>query len=196
MINVRSNINDVMRGMRKHKRQVPFAASQAINDTTKEARASVIKDVQAKQKGGKKWWFNRQTGILRKFAKKTSLWGAVYTKMYWADLQHRGGTKTPHRGKHIAVPTSKVAKSNRKSGGVKKVLAQKSTYATKTGVYRSKGRKGAKYSEKLFTFTKKAHIPKAKGVLRDFLVVAEKVTRRRFAKHFRKRIERAIKTAR
>jgi len=200
MIDVRSNINEVMRGMRKHRRQIPFAASQAINDTTKDARQSIIKDVQHKQRGKATWWKNRSTGILREFAKKNKLWGSVYTKMHWARLQYEGGTKTPHRGKSIAVPTDKApkAKKYRKPGGVKQYLSEKKkgVFATPSGVYKSKGRKGSKYSERLFAFVKRAHIQKAKGVLRDFDTVAEKVARRRFVLHFRKRIERAIKTAR
>lgn len=189
---VKSNINSFLKQMDDTKKQIAFATSKAINDTLKDARQSIIN--REKGKGRKAWYFNKKYGIKRRFANKRNLNGSVYTSVYWGKLQEYGGIKKP-RGKAIAVPTENLAKSNRKAGGLRKVLNQKTTFASSKigGVYRRVGGKKSRRLKKLAGFTRRAVIDKPDL---KFRTTAHKVTVRRFKKYHRAALRRAFATRR
>ncbi|MCP4369240.1 MAG: hypothetical protein GY797_14160, partial [Deltaproteobacteria bacterium] len=90
----------------------------------------------------KKWWLKQQpTGIKIKPAKKNDLVSSIYTKAHFAPLQEEGGTKRPARSKNLVIPTKKVPKSRRKSGGAAVMLKGKKVFSTARGIYRKKGGK-------------------------------------------------------
>lgn len=182
----------INRVLPEHKRQVPYAASLAINDTLKDARSSLIAGVRARQKSKRAWWANKETGILRTFASKRKLVGSIYTKMNWARLQEFGGIKTPHTAKHIAIPTDKAPQYARKRGGIKLLLEKRKTFAINKGVYRRKGPKKNERIERLHVFSKSARI---KPWLR-LRSTTEKVARRRFKKYLTTRVIAALRSAR
>lgn len=189
---VKSNFKQFSKAFLDTKKQVRFATSKAINDTLKEARSATIKQAQHAQKGNKKWWFNKKYGILRTFANKKKLIGSVYTRMPWASLQEEGGIKRP-KGRAIAVPTENMAKSNRKAGGMRKLLNQKSVFINKNknAVYRRVGGKKSRKVKRLATLTKQAVIDRP--ILR-FRATAHKVATRRFLKNLQKATDYALRT--
>ena len=189
---VKSNVRSFMKNMNDTKKQMAFATSKAINDTTKDARLSIIK--REKGKGRKAWFYNKKYGIRRRFANKKKLRGEIFTTVYWAKLQEKGGIKRP-KGKVIAVPTQNMAKSNRKAGGLRKLLNQKTTFIHPKldGVYRRVGGKKSRKVKKLAVLTKRAHIDKPDLKFRE---TAHKVTVRRFNRYHRRAVRKALETRR
>jgi len=191
--NVKSNIKDFESLVGKHKDQVPYATSRAINETLKGARQYLIRHIKRRQKSNKAWWNNKRTGINRTFARKDKLAGSIYTCIWWAQLQEEGGIKTPHKGRSIAVPTDKAPKYARKSGGIKRLMTGKKVFATSRGIYRRKGSKKRQVVEKLHTLTPQAHISRP---ILHFYRTVEKYVRRNFHRNHEKAMVQAIKRAR
>jgi hypothetical protein len=174
------------------KKQVPFAASKAINATLLDARKSVIKHLQATQRSKRSWWNNRETGLLRTFANKKNLIGSLFTKIYWAKLQEEGGIKTP-RHKVLAIPTERTPNSRRRAGGAKTMLAGQKVFSIAKGIFRRVGGKKSRRVELLFSYEPKAVIDKPMLKLRE---ISGKVARRKFWGHFADEFKKAMKTAR
>lgn len=174
-------------------KQIAFATSKAINETTKEARAALISHLSHTQKGGKKWWNSRDKGIIREFAKKTNLVGAVLTKMYFAQWQEKGGPRRSKSGKDMTVPSPAVPKSKRRPGGAKAMLAQKTVFATKDGrIYRRVGGKKSRQVKLLFTNKAVVQIDDPMLHLKE---ICHKVYVRRFKKNMDAAMAAAIRTA-
>ncbi len=174
-------------------KQVAFATSKAINETTKEARAALISHLQHAQKGGKKWWNSRDKGVIREFAKKTSLVGAVLTRMYFAQWQEKGGPRRSKSGKDMPVPSPAVPKSRRRPGGAKAMLQQKTVFATNDGrIYRRVGGKKSRQVKLLFTNKAVVQINDPMLHLKE---ICHKVYMRRFKRNMDAAMAHAMRTA-
>jgi hypothetical protein len=193
-ISVRSNVKKFTRGLtRIQKQQVPFATARALTWTAQDVQQAIIDRIPHVFNVTKKWWLKQQpTGVKIRPAKKTSLSARVYTEAHFAQLQEEGGTKRPTKSKNLLVPTSKVPKSRRKSGGAAIMLKQGKTFSTKKGIYRRKGPKRSQVVELLFARTKTAHISPHFGFKRT----AVKAVRSRFKHNFAKSLSKALETAR
>ncbi|MEM7617161.1 MAG: hypothetical protein AAF195_02130 [Pseudomonadota bacterium] len=174
------------------KRQIPFATSRALNDTAITVQNAIVNKVIVTFNNRKKWWVkgNRRTGIRVDFSnkKRMPLKSSVYTKAYFAELQEKGGTKSPVNGSKLAVPTNKAPKSLRRSDGVKRALQQKAVFVDKRGVMRRMAKGKLK---PLFTFTNIAQVKPRFG----FTKSAINTTNRWFPRYFNKRLKQAIASA-
>jgi hypothetical protein len=192
-ISVRSNVKEFTRGLtRKQKTQVPFATARALTWTAQDVQKAIIEHIPRAFNVTKKWWLKQQpTGIKIRPANKTNLSARVYTNAHFARLQEEGGTKRPAKAANLLVPTSKVPKSRRKSGGAAVMLKQKKTFSTRKGIYRRKGPKKSSVVEMLFARTKTAHIQPRFGFKRT----AIKTVRARFKRNFKRSLSKALDTA-
>lgn len=172
------------------KKQVPFATSRALNDTAVDGQNSVVAAIPHVFNNRKKWWLKQQpTGIKVRFSKKDNLHAAVHTSAYFADIQEKGGTKSPRSSKNLAIPTNFVPKKYRTSHGAKEMLDERSNvFRTPKGIFR-RDRKGA--TTLLWSFATSAKVPKRFG----FFDILEKAVKRRFADNFKKRIDQALASA-
>ena len=193
-LSVRSNVKEFTRGLdRVQKRQVPFATARALTWTAQDAQKEIIIKIPSIFNITKKWFLKQQpTGIKITPAKKLRLIASVYTVAYFAKLQEFGGTKRPRKGKNLLIPTERVPKSRRKSGGAGIMLKQKKTFSTKTGVYRRKGPKKKSVVELLFWRSRDADIKPRFGFRR----MAREIAKRRFARNFKRSLSKALATAR
>lgn len=193
-ITVKDNIKEFTKQLDDfQKRQIPFATSKALNDTAVKAQESLIKGIMIRFNSKKKWWIkgSRRTGIRVEFSNKHRLHkgASVYTNAYFAELQEDGGIKAPVSGRALAVPTSRVPKSIRRSDGIKRATAQKNVFVDKRGVFKRMAKGKLK---PLFTWARVAQIsPRFK-----FDTTATVATKRWFPIYFKKRLDQAIRTAR
>lgn len=159
-LNVKSNAKEFTRYLDDvQRRQVPFALARALTWTVQDGQKAVQDHIPAVFEAKVKWWAkNQPTGIKIEPAKKDRLTAAVYTDAYFAKLQEDGGIKAPFKSSKLQVPSERVPKSRRKSGGVKVMLAQKKTFSTKRGVFRKVGGKKDRRVELLYWKTKTAVI--------------------------------------
>lgn len=130
-INVTTNIKDAIRGLDKiQRRQVPFAASKALNETAAFAATNLNDDTRR--------YFDKPTPFTQKsFAIKRStkrnLKAVVYAKERQAEYlkyQIKGGTRTP-QGRAIPVPVNlklnKYGNMPRKT--IKRLLARNNMFS-------------------------------------------------------------------
>ncbi len=193
-INVKSNVKQFTRHLKRvEKKQIPFATARALTWTAKDVQKWLIKKIPSIFNVTKKWWLKQQpTGIRIKPAKKNDLVSSVYTKAHFAHLQEEGGTKRPTKSKNLMIPTKKVPKSRRKSGGAAVILKGKKVFSTARGIYRRKGGKKSKSIELLYHKEKSANIkPRF-----NFKRTAHTIATRMFKRNFLKSLANALKTSR
>tara|TARA_R110000868_G_scaffold1684_1_gene13556 strand:- start:266 stop:853 length:588 start_codon:yes stop_codon:yes gene_type:complete len=192
-IDIKSNIKEVTKGMSSmQKKQIPFAAANAINTTLFELKKEMAKQTVKKLDNPTPF---TQRGFLVDKAKKTKLFGLLFAKEEVAKYLHyqiEGGTRSS--GKKFAIPTSN-AKLNRygnipnKKGGVIKGKKQKILKIKgMTGVYETHKDR----TLKLIVAFKNSATYKAKF---PFYIIAKKFTEAKFDKNFAKALTRALKTA-
>ncbi len=189
---IKDNIKEFTRFLsRVEKKQVPFATSRAINDTAVDAQKSIQAAIPHIFDNRKKWWLKQQpTGIKIKFSNKTRLTASIFTNAPFAELQEKGGIKTPKSGGVIAVPTAKVAKRYRKAGGARQLLqSSDKIFSTKKGIFKKRGKSSI---TTMFVYTKTANVRRRFGFAR----IAEKVVKRKFNRNFATRLQQALRTAR
>ncbi len=178
---------------RLEKKEMPYATAVALTRTVQDAQSSIIQAIPHIFNVTKKWWLKSQpTGVKISPAKKIRLLASVYTKAFFAELQEEGGIKRPHGGKVLAVPSARVPKSRRKSGGARKTLDMKRTFANSRGIFRKKGSKKKQVIEKQFTWARSATVPRRFGFRR----IAAKVASRRFRQHLDRELSIAVEKTR
>lgn len=190
-ISIKDNVKDVVRYLNDvQKKQVPYATSRAMNDALVAAQNDIVAELPRRFTLRKKWWLKQQpTGIKVQFTRKTDLKGAVFTNVYFAEIQEKGGVKTPKSGKNLALPTDAVPKRYRQSRGAREMVAAKAkVFATPKGIFR---RRSKKKLEILWSFTRTARImPRF-----SFVRIARYSVQRSFPKHFDKWLQKALATA-
>ena len=122
-VTIQLNDNDVNRILRAfNDRQVPFAASQAINQTAKDFRAFQVRHTEevfdTHNRG-----FPRMAARVNRFARKDALEAEIgpdprlahgKTDRTTALSQHeKGGTKTPRDGRSLFVPADNARRTAR-----------------------------------------------------------------------------------
>tara|TARA_B100001179_G_scaffold225397_1_gene205232 strand:+ start:129 stop:731 length:603 start_codon:yes stop_codon:yes gene_type:complete len=188
---VKDNIKEMTRWLNSvQRKQIPFATSRALNDTAIDGQKSIIAAIPRIFKSRKKWWLKQQpTGIKVKFSNKRDLTATVHTSAYFAEIQEKGGIKTPKRGRNLAIPTNDVPKKYRTSHGAKDMMREKNNvFSTPKGVFKRTGKK------KLTLLWSLAPTAKIKARF-GFVKILEKVVKRRFKKHFETRLRQAMATA-
>ena len=121
----------------------------------------------------------------------------VMVNAYFANIQEDGGVKSPVKGQAIALPVrGNIPKALQKSGGAREALRRPKAftgYSSRSGNYGIWERKGKKrYPIKaLFIFKRHTTVPARFG----FAKTAKQEAQMRFGRHFEKRLEYAIRTA-
>jgi hypothetical protein len=191
-INISSNVKEFTRYLDHiQKQQVPYATSRAMNDAAVDAQNAIVERIQTAFRSIKKWWLKQQpTGVKVKFSKKQDLHARVYTNAYFAEIQEKGGTKTPKSSSNLAVPTAEVPRKYRNSRGAHDMINERNNvFRTQKGVFKRTGKKGK--ITVLWTFTRSARIKPAFG----FMTTAESTFKKRFPVHFEQRIKQALASA-
>jgi hypothetical protein len=206
-IDVRSNIKNIA-GVVRHldKRAVKWSTTLALTRTAWDAQKKLLQIIPHRFKITKTWWTARQpTGIKVNKATMQKLRAEVFTEAYFLPLHETGGTKRPHRGRSLFIPTANTPQRGRKSGGHQAVLAGKkvlrkggtatgSPFATvngKTGVFRRKTKK--RYPlEMVYATRPQAHIDPRFGFEKTVRAEVAKV----FDKHFYSILDKELKSKR
>ena len=193
-IRVDSNIKEFTKWLNTVQReQVPFATSRAINDVAVDGQSSIVKHITGTFKNIKRWWLKQQpTGVKVRFSNKRDLHARVFTDVYFSQRQQDGGVKAPKQSKNLAIPLPAVPRKYRTSSGARDMLrADNKTFSVKgKGIFKRKGKKRYPITP-LFTY---APSSRTKPALKFDLII-EKVVRRRFAQHFKKRLDAALASA-
>ena len=193
-IRLESNIREVSRKLtRIQRKQIPFAASQALNDTAFKIRNDTVttlwpRSVQVKQRN-----FARAAFRVRKSTKR-DLVAAVFDQLNRAFMprQIEGGVKVPFSSTHIAVPTKNALTG---TGRIKKAarLSDPSLFKARIkgtfGLWKRTRRNGVQL---FYVLTPKANVRPAF----PFFEFGIRSSKRNFGRFLRKRLVRAIKTAR
>lgn len=190
-VSVKHNIKDFTRYLTDvQKKQVPYASSRALNDTAVDGQNAVVEKIPGIFKNRKKWWLKQQpTGIKVKFSKKNSLMARVFTTAYFAEIQEKGGVKTPKSSGKLAVPTAAVPRKYRTSRGARDMLNERQNiFRTPKGVFKRTGKKGIQV---LWTFARSAVIKPRFG----FYAIMEATVKGNFSKNFEQRLKQAIASA-
>ncbi len=188
---VKDNIKEFTRNLSAiQKKQIPFATSKAINDVAIDAQNKIVEKITRTFSNRKKWWLKQQpTGIKVKFSKKTDLKASVFTKAYFAEIQEKGGTKTPKTSGNLAIPTNYVPKKYRTSHGAKDMINERQkVFKNSKGVFR---RQGKNKVQLMWSLSRTAQVkPRF-----EFYKTAESAVKQSFRRHFEQRLKQALATA-
>jgi hypothetical protein len=185
-------------------RQIPFAASQACNDTARDVQQWTINErlpeaFTLRSRGAPWWRPGTRMGFNITFARKTNLQAIIGSRAEWLKLQEEGGTK--QRAGSLAIPTlewkpkteimSRAKKPKRvlrsKVAGAKAFKAKRGGRLS-PGIYVRDGDGGG--LKKLFTFADSARINPVLNFVRDGAALAARV----YDAHFEKRWVDAMRT--
>lgn len=177
-------------------KQVPYAVSQAINDTARDAQTAV--KVQAEQKLDRP---TKQTinAFMVKNSTKRNLVGEVFI-LPWANeyLKYQiDGGKRPTKGRGTGVPTRNARLNqygnipNRKQGLVKNKKQFIATIHGITGVWERQGKGGR--TVKLIVAIERDVQYKPRF---PFQRIVQGVVQSKFSRHFIRRLQAALSTAR
>lgn len=117
-INIKSNLEEIMRRIPAvYQKQLPFAASQALNDAVFEARNHIINKTYPESFKQKNRTFARAMFRVGK-ATKNKLTANLFDALDRANmkLHTEGGIKSPASGGNIAVPSQEVKRLNNGHG--------------------------------------------------------------------------------
>ena len=195
-ISVTSNISPFLKKLTAIQRQMPFATSQAINDTAFQVRKQIVertypRSFEVRNRGFPKTAFRVQK------SHKRNLEAHVYdrTKSDWLTRQAKGGIKRNPSGPYVAIPTSTVRLTGRgkiRQADKPRSILSKGGFQIKSGageaIFKTKNRVTRAY----YFLRSQAVIPKRFPFAED----AARITRRNYRVNFRKRLRGALRTAR
>jgi len=200
-INVKADYDGLRRRLNTmQQKQLPFAFSQALNDTAFDVRKRIVEVTYPRSFEVRNRSFARASFRVNK-ASKRNLVASVEDKLNRGNLKMHaeGGTKKP-RGSSIAVP-SDIMKAKRRAKGIPKgqrprqILEQPGAFIAvmksgKKGIWKRRGKKRLPI-DLLYSFQTSAEIKKAFPFYKD----AESIVRKRFNDRFNANLRRALRSA-
>lgn len=163
MFEITLNMRDferAARSMQAAEDQVPFALSQALNDAAKVARTEIVdvvwpRSMSVHNRAFMGWMMRTD------FAGKHNLKVRLYNRepREFLPRQADGGTKTPHRGAQIALPSNFV-NASRGSSGIPKWLKPRNvpnSFRKGNAIFQRLGKGRVRL---LYTLKGQAHVPK------------------------------------
>lgn len=215
-VSIKSNINEFSRHMTwLEKKQIPFATSQAINDVAFEAQRAAKKGMDRHLDNPTPW---TKSGVRVKRGKKSDPTASVYLvgaaglpgngdRNKYIEFQVEGGIRRPSK-RYIAAPSrgrrkNKYGNVPNKVGDIQKMIGDKQRYfvgtpkgqADNPGIWKrigtSKRSSGARI-QKMYSFIDRAVYSKKY----PFYKIVGGVVNNQFNKHFRNRLQAALRTAR
>lgn len=199
---VSHNLRRVARRIaRIQKRQIPFAASGALNDTVFQVRKRIVGRTWPRAMKVRNRRFASAAFRVEK-ANKRTLRARLFDKLGRASmaLHATGGTKKP-RGGHLAVPSDNVRRTGTGKVPAKKrarvILSTDKAFKApmrtgNIGVFEKTGSKKNRKVRLVHTLVRRAPIRKRFPFYED----AESTSRRAFPNNFSRRLARALATAR
>lgn len=195
-ISIKHDLDKVAKKLKNiQKKQIPFAASQAINDTVQDAQRAVVAQMDKK--------LDRPTPATRKGvrirrASKRTLTGAVFIiDPVWEYLRYQveGGVRHA-RGAGTGVPVNARLNKygnipSRRKGLVKNRRQFIATIKGITGVWERTGR-GGKQIKLITAFEKQVTYSRRL----DYHRIVQGVAKNNFNRHFERRLQAALATAR
>jgi len=190
------------------RRQVPFALSQALNDTAKDVTEAWGLEVE--QKLDRPTPFTKKGTYVRRATKARPVAEVGYKPIQAAYLrkQYEGGTRRPKRRAILVPEAQRLNKyGNMPKGAVAKVLARSDTFVAsrkkrrtahlKPGVYKRARRRagrsgGANAPQLLIAFANSARYRKRLRLRHE----AKRTVQVKFRPHFYRRFRAAMATAR
>ncbi len=198
-VSVKTDIRGATRYLnRVQKKQIPFAASQALNDVAFDARKALRAQAVKKLDRPTKFTIN---GFQVKKAAKRNLTAIVFIEAKrWKYMKYQvlGGTRRSARGKAIGLPTNKAKLNkfgnvpNRRKGLIKNAKQSIATINGVSGVWEKRGGKRNPYLVLIHAMEPKVTYRKRF----PFYKIVESVVASRFRRHFTKRLAHALRTAR
>lgn len=193
-IKIKSDVKQLAKKIdRIHRRQIPFATSQALNDQAFQIRNDTVKVLWPRSVNVKQRNFARVAFRVGK-SKKTNLTASVYDSLNRAflPLQTKGGIKVPYSSTHIAIPTRNALTQG---GRIKKAAR-----LTDPRLFKMKLKRG---TPGLWTRTRKGlvlmyHLQPRAQVDKSFpfYEFADRSVRFKFEGYWDRRMRKAIATAR
>lgn len=193
-ISVRTNVKEVRRTLKRiHKRQVPFATSQALNDTAFLIRQDTVTQLWPRSVNVKQRNFARAAFRVQK-SHKRKLEAAVFDRLDRAFLprQITGGIKLPYSGSHIAVPTANALTAGgriKRNARLNDPALFKATIRGTLGLWKRDRKTGVMLMYRLIT---RASVPRAF----PFYEFGHRTASIHFSRFMDRRLARAIATAR
>ena len=179
---------DISRLFRK---QIPYAASRALNDTAFDVRKNTIEKVWPQAVDVKAKGFAR-SAFRVKTSDKYNLEAAVYARFgdEIFDRNIKGRVHIPY-GRHLAVPMDDALTP---TGRIKRAarINDPSLFKAKMGNTLGLWRRTRKGLQLMYVLKPRVPTPRAFR----FYEEAENTVRRRFPRHFRRRFRQALRTAR
>lgn len=196
-ISVKDNIKDVVKSLsRIEKKQVPFAASQAINDVAYGlAKKQLPVEMDSTFAGGATPYTKR--GFKFKKSSKQNLKAKVYSELDYMKLMVHGGQRMP-KGRSIFIASDNIKRNkygNVTRGKMQKMITDNKKYfSSNDKMFERYGRNGSK--------TRLAGVYKQSVTYKKTLPlqkIGEGYVRSRgvgFPSRFRQRLEAALRTQR
>lgn len=191
VFNVKGNLKEIEKHLwRSEKRQIPFSAAKAINDTLFQIMKA--EKVQMSKKLDRPTPYTLK-GFKVSKANKRRLSGSVeITPSRWKYLKYQveGGARTGR----IGVPTinAKLNKYGNISGKRKGLIKGKKQFMTDKGVWQKTGGKKSPKTKLIVSFNNQVTYRKRF----PFYKIADGVARSRFQQNFVKSMNYALRTAR
>ena len=197
MFNIKGDLKVIRKSLsRLQKKQIPFAASLAINATLFDIRKAEVAQIYKKLDRPTKF---TAKGFLVNKSRKTNLTGSIEipaNRWKYMKYQVEGGTRT----RNVIVPTN-ASKLNvygnikgiwSGSGSKKTFTKAKKKYVNKQGVWQKTGGKRNPQVKLIAAFVRSARYKKRF----PFYKIAEGVTHSRFKKNLMRKLAYALRTAR
>jgi hypothetical protein len=203
-----SGMKEIEAALQGMSRQIPYAASNAINELAAEVQKEGKAHIRSRLTVRGTWLDKSPIALKRTFANKKKLSASISTTAKFLPRQEEGGTKLPYRH-WLAIPTSNVQRTA--SGQVRKKdkpanLTRKFVITTRHGQdvlfqrtgTEYKGTRAGRRREKtggiqaMYMLEPKARIKKAT----DFYRVAQSIVDKKWKAAFTKAINHAMNTAR
>ncbi len=217
MIQIVADLKPALDLTDRARRQVPFAASKALNDTIKQIQAAERAQIEKTFTLRRKQFVLRTVKINRQdFANKRNLRATVRidpTRDFLAKFE-RGGVKRPHSGRSIAVPIdvkrgktgvgsrrlrpkALALRAHHTAGGKTQYRGEKRTFLVERGAFRGifqrVGRRRRSSIRLLYSLVTSVRIPASLRFERTARRVA---TPERLQANFHRAFEFAMRTAR
>jgi hypothetical protein len=202
-LNVKADIKRITRDLdAKQRKQIPFAAKNAINKTLFDVQRELKR--QSPKKIDRPTPFTLRGFRVEKAKSKRDLHGRVIFNREYADILVNGGTQRPTGGRRTLATPTKFKKKNRYGNLSKTIINRIKADDSRFFFGVPKGRSGNSYNgvwertnsnkriRQVARFEQSRHRPKTF----PFYKIAEGKAKGVFTRHFVEQLSRALRTAR
>ncbi len=178
------------------RRQIPFAMSQALNDTAFDVRRHIVDRIWPNSfpRAANKRFPNVAFRV--KKATKRNLESVVFDRLKrdWLMLHIRGGTKRPWTSRNLAVPVGVKRTATGRISAAKSPRNLQNSFIGEggTAIFQRVGGKRQRRIKMMYALTPTAQIDRVFPFFRQARLKVDQV----FPRHFARRFKKALATAR